>query len=87
MPSTGILSPGLTITKSPFFTCSIGISISSPFLITLAVFACNLINFLMASDVLPFEMISINLPMVIVVTTVAEASKKTVPPKNVVKRL
>ena len=51
MPSTGIFSPGRTITISPGTTSSVSISISLPSRITRAVFACKPTSFLIAAPV------------------------------------
>ena len=55
-PSTGILLPGFTTIISPSSTSSIGISISSLPLTIIAVLGCNPISFLIASEVLPFDL-------------------------------
>jgi len=47
IPSIGIFSPGFTTTISPTLTSSTFIFISFPFLITLAIFGLNPINFLL----------------------------------------
>ncbi len=74
-PSTGIFSPGRTTTMSPTSTSSMGMSISSPPRITLAVLGARPMSFFMASEVLPFATASKYLPKVIRVMTTAEASK------------
>ena len=61
-PSTGIFAPGFTSTMSFSSTSSIDISISFPFLITVAVFGASPISFLIASEVLPFDTASMDLP-------------------------
>ncbi len=78
-PSTGILSPGRTITMSPVCTCSIGMSTSVPSRSMRAVLACRPIRALMASLVLPLARTSINLPTLIRVTMAAAVSKYTYP--------
>ena len=74
-PSTGSFSPGLTNIISPKTTSSTGISTSFPSLIIVAVFGTNPINFLIASDVFPFEIASKYFPNVISVNIVTAASK------------
>ncbi len=75
IPSRGIFSPGLTTIISPTSTFSMGISASIPSLMTLAVFGCSPISFLMASEVLPLAMASKVLPSSIRVIITADASK------------
>ncbi|EKD87040.1 MAG: hypothetical protein ACD_37C00066G0002 [uncultured bacterium] len=48
-PSTGIFSPGLTLTTEPSATSSIDTSFSIPSITILAVLADRLINFFIAS--------------------------------------
>ena len=69
-PSTEIFSPGLTTTISPILTSSIFTSTSTLFLITLAVFGCNPINFFIADEVCPFVRASKNFPNKINVTII-----------------
>ena len=74
-PSTGILSPGLTINMSPFTTSSTGTLTSLPPLIILADLGANSINPFKASVVLPFEYASSIFPRVISVRIIAADSK------------
>ncbi len=75
IPSTGIFSPGRTITTSPTKTSSTGRSISFPSRMTRAVLGCNPISFFMASEVCPFALASRNLPRMIKTIIKAEVSK------------
>jgi hypothetical protein len=61
-PSTGILSPGRTTTRSPTVTDSIGTSTSPPPRSTRAVFGASPISFFTASEVRPFALASKNRP-------------------------
>ena len=63
-PSTGMLAPGLTISRSPTATSSTGISASTPSRSTSAVLGARSISLVIASPVLPFERVSRNLPSV-----------------------
>ena len=74
-PSTGILSPGRTITTSPTTTRSMGMSLSSPLRTTRAVFTCSPINFLIAAPVRSFARTSNSLPSLMRVIMTAEVSK------------
>ena len=74
IPSTGIFSPGLIIIISPVTTSLIGITISFLFLITLAVFACSPISFLIASEVWLLAIASRYLPKIINVIIMAAVS-------------
>ena len=74
-PSTGILSPGLTIKVSPVVTSCAGIVISAPSLITCAVFGARSIRLLIALVVLPLLYDSSILPTVINVRIMAADSK------------
>ena len=73
-PSTGNFSPGLTRITSPTTTSSRGTVTSTLFLITVAVFGAKPISFLMASEVLPFDLASKYLPNVISAKIVAADS-------------
>ena len=75
IPSTGIFSPGRTITISPITTSFNGTSISTLFLTTFAVLGFKPINFLMAEPVFPLARTSINFPNLIKVIITAEVSK------------
>ena len=61
-PSIGTFSPGLTITTSPFFTSSMGISTMVSHLFTLAVFGAKPINLAMVCEVDHFALASRNFP-------------------------
>ena len=61
-PSTGIFSPGRTMTTSPDSTSSIGISISAPSWTTVAVFGARPISFFIDSEVRPLVTASRDLP-------------------------
>ncbi len=61
-PSTGIFSPGRTMTTSPTCTSSTGTSASLPSRSTRAVFAFSPRNLRMASDVCPFARASSRRP-------------------------
>ena len=74
-PSTGMLCPGLITIRSPTTTSSTGISCSSPLRMTVAVFGAKCNNFVIASEVLPFDFVSKNLPSVIKANIIAEDSK------------
>ena len=74
-PSTGIFSPGRTTKISPFFTCSIGTSCSTPFSTITAVFGASFIRLLRASVVFPLERASSIFPTVISVRIMAADSK------------
>ena len=72
-PSTGIFSPGLIVEyRQPIHLQSE--FCSSPALSTVAVFACNPINFLMASDERPFALASKSFPRMISVIRTALVS-------------
>ena len=73
-PSTGIFSPGFINKTSPTLTSSIDIFTSLLFLITIAVFGCNPINFFIASDVLPLAIASSHLPRIIKVIITDDVS-------------
>ena len=75
IPSTGILSPGLTINRSPTPTSSIGTVFSPPSSIITAVFGASFIRAFKASVVLPFDLASRVFPTVIRVSMVAADSK------------
>ena len=62
VPSTGILSPGRTDTRSPARNVAIGTSRSMPPANRRAVEGCNPISFLIADEVLPLARSSSNLP-------------------------
>ncbi len=64
-PSTGMFCPGLTTTISSTITSSTETSISFPSRITVAVFGARSSILEIASDVLPFDLASKYLPMVI----------------------
>ena len=74
-PSTGMFSPGRTTKMSPLCTCSTGISVSAPFLTTVAVLGARLIRLFRASVVFPFDRASSILPTVIRVRIMAADSK------------
>ena len=74
-PSTGMLCPGLITMRSPTTTSSTGISCSSPLRMTVAVFGAKCNNFVIASEVLPLDFVSKNLPRVIKANIIAEDSK------------
>ena len=74
-PSTGIFSPGRTRTTSFSRTCSIAISSSLSSRITRAVFACNPIRRLIASEVRPRAFNSRARPRSIKPIIIAVASK------------
>ena len=75
MPSTGIFSPGRTITMLAETTSSTGMSISIPWRITRAVLACSPISFLMASDVFPLALTSSAIPRTTSATTTVATSQ------------
>ena len=75
IPSTGIFSPGLTTKISPFFTWSMGTSVSTPFFRTTAVFGASFIRLFNASVVFPLECASSIFPTVISVRIMAADSK------------
>ena len=75
IPSAGILAPGLTITISPAFSSSIGISVSTPFLSTTAVSGASSVSLDIASLVFLLERVSRNLPRVMSVSIITEDSK------------
>ena len=58
VPSTGIFSPGLIKTISPFETSFISISTISPFLIILAFLAWKFTNFFIAAEAFPLLKVS-----------------------------
>ena len=74
-PSTGMRSPGRTITTSPGNTSSMGTSISRPPRRTRAVLACRPRSFFSAAEVRPLAMASRCLPSRMKVMIEAEASK------------
>ena len=74
-PSTGMLSPGFIRTISPDTTCSLGITVSLPFLITTAVFGTRLTSLSRASEVFALERASRYFPTVTSVRIVAQDSK------------
>ncbi len=74
-PSTGIFCPGFTSIVSPFFTSSIGISVSSPSLMIIAVFGVNPISFFIASLVFPFALSSRVLPSSMNIISIPATSK------------
>ena len=74
-PSTGTLWPGRTTIRSPTATCSTGTSVSTPSRSTTAVFGARSISFVIASEVLPLERVSKNLPSVISVRIMPADSK------------
>ena len=74
-PSTGMLSPGFTITTSPTATCSTGIWISLPSRSTTAVFGARSISFVIASLVLPLERASRYFPTLISARIITADSK------------
>ncbi len=78
-PSTGIFSPGLTITKSPSTTSSTLILTSFLFLSTVAVFGEMLIRRSIASLVFPLAPASSIFPMITRVIRTAETSKYCAP--------
>ena len=75
MPSTGMLSPGRTANTSPFMTCSMGTSVSTPSRITTAVFGASFIRPFKASVVFPLACASSILPTVMSVRIIAADSK------------
>ena len=74
-PSTGMASPGLTMTMSPTTSSSTPTSDSMPFLMTFAFLGARSIIFSTASLVFPFEMASKNLPSVTRVRIIPADSK------------
>ena len=74
-PSTGMDCPGRTTTRSPTWTSSTGISISTPSRTTVAVLGAKSIRRLMASPVLPLDRVSRNLPRVMRVRIMPADSK------------
>ena len=75
IPSTGIFSPGRTIIVSLTSNSETGISISPPFLLTLAILGCRSNNFLIASVARFLAPDSSTLPMRMRVVIVAAESK------------
>ena len=75
IPSTGMLSPGLTTKQSPSLTCSMGTVTSVPSLLTTAVLGESFISPFRASVVLPLERASNIFPTVIRVRIMAADSK------------
>ena len=75
MPSTGMLSPGLTTKMSPALTFSMGVSTSLPSANSVAVFGVSFIRPFSASVVLPLDLASRVFPTVIRVTIMAADSK------------
>ena len=75
IPSTGILLPGFTSKISPIKTSLMGISISLPSFLTMAVLGASPINFFIAWEVLPFETDSNVLPSRIKVIIMPTDSK------------
>ena len=61
-PSTGTFSPGRTRTMSPTSTSEMGISVSFPSWITVAVLGASPMSFLMAWEVFPLDTASRVLP-------------------------
>ena len=74
-PSTGMFSPGRTTNTSPFATCSMGTTCSSPSRTTVAVLGASFIRLFSASVVLPLERASSILPTVISVRIMPADSK------------
>ncbi|MNN02168.1 hypothetical protein D3C81_1148160 [compost metagenome] len=74
-PSTGIFSPGLTTIMSPTSTSSIGVSISLPSLMIIAVLGASPISFFIASEVFPLVTASRYFPNKISVIITPAASK------------
>ena len=74
-PSTGTLSPALTISTSPSWTSSTGMTLSTPLRSTVAVLGARSMSFVIASEVLPLARASIVLPMVMSVRIVPADSK------------
>ena len=75
MPSTGILSPGLTTKISPFFTSSTEILTSAPSRITVVVLGARFIKLFSAFVVFPLERASSIFPSVIKARIIAADSK------------
>ena len=75
IPSTGILSPGLTTKISPFVICSTGSVSSLPSFSTVTVFGASRISPFSASVVFPFDLASSIFPTVISVRIIAADSK------------
>ena len=75
IPSTGILSPGLTLNKSPTLISSIEISTSSPFSILMALFGANFKSSFTALLVLLCALASSNCPNKTKVKITVDASK------------
>ena len=75
IPSTGMLSPGRTITISPTTTSSVSMFSSTPSRSTFALFGDKSISFDIASVVLAFEPVSKNFPKVIRVKIMDTDSK------------
>ena len=74
LESTGIFSPGLTITTSPFVSNSTGTSDSIPFFLTIAIFGCSSRSFLMVDAAFPLVLLSRYFPSKMNVITIAVAS-------------
>ena len=74
-PSTGIFSPGLIRNVSPIPTFSMGISNSTPSLITLAVLGCSPISWRIALEVLPLARVSKPDPKLMKANITTAASK------------
>ena len=75
MPSTGIVSPGLTTKISPFCTRSMSMVSSTPPRSTFAVLGASFMSDLRASVVFPLDLASSILPTVISVRIIAADSK------------
>ena len=74
-PSTGILSPGFTITISPLITSSIETVISLLSFNILAVLGAKFISFVIASEVFPLDFFSKYFPKFIRASIIAADSK------------
>ena len=74
-PSTGTLSPALTMSTSPGCTSAAGMMCSVPLRSTVAVLGARSMSFVIASEVLPLARASMVLPMVMSVRIVPADSK------------
>ena len=75
VPSTGILSPGRTVKRSPMRTSSTGTSVSCPSRRSVAVFGASFIRLFRAFVVFPLDRASSILPTVISAGIIAADSK------------
>ena len=75
VPSTGMPAPGQTTIRSPTTTSLAGTITSTPLRRTVAVFGARSMNFLTASVVFPFDLVSRYLPIVTSERIIAADSK------------